>query len=1204
MKSGVSAQNPFPGLRPFEPKDSTLFFGRDEQTGEALERLLRQRLLAVVGVSGCGKSSLVAAGMVPALEMGLAGDPEQRWRVAVMRPGDGPLRELKRCLGFGGEALAERTYGLTEAVKAHLPEGDNLLLVVDQFEEIFPFRDRKLHEDVGSEADLFVSYLLRAAQDPVGHLYVLLTMRSDYLGECAKFSGLPEALNDGQYLVPRMTRHQLQEAIEAPLEAAGVEIHPAVVQDLLNQCDEEPDNLPLLQHLLRRLFEQWELAGGDTPITATTAWTVGGLAGALDRDAETVYGGLAREQQQTAEGLLKRITEWRRGEREEEDRPVRRPQTAADLAVLAGVPEARLRDTVRPFAERGLLVVRKTDRGDLIDLPHECLCLKWDRLKGWIRREAEDAKRLRFLLDAVGNNYLDGVALSEALEWQRAGRLDSGWCLRYLTAEQMARVAAWITESRQRAEESAEREHRQQESELRQAREQQRRARVVAIIVGVAFLIAALVGAYAYVQKGEAEKQAASATSGRLAAAALLYKQDRPDLAALLSLEGRRAADLFETRNSLLLSLQANPGLIAYLYAGAPVNCVAFSPDGTLMASASSDHTVRLWDMGGRRPAGAPLTGHADSVLSVAFSPDGRLLASASADHTVRLWDVAARRQLGEPLTGYSLAVRSVAFSPDSALLATGSADGTVRLWDVAGRRQLGDPLQGHSEGVMSVAFSPGGTLLASASADRTVRLWDVGRHEPIGEPLQGHSDGVLSVAFSSNSTLLASASQDHTVRLWDVSRRQQVGEPLQGHADSVSSVAFSPDGKLLVSASEDRTLRLWDVARRQPVGEPLQGHADGVASVAFSPDGTLLASGSADRTVRLWDASRRQPLSDVLAGHSGSVWSVAFSPDGALLASASEDRTVRLWDPARRRPAGEAMQGHTGPVWSVAFSPDGKLLGSASLDQTVRLWDVARRQAVGEPLQGHQGYTWSVAFSPDGKLLASGSADRTVRLWDVERRVTAGAPLEGHANSVLGVAFSPDGKLLASASADRTVRLWDVAARRQAGDPLLGHSEGVLSVAFSPDGKLLASASEDRTVRLWDVSHRRPLGNPLQGHLGGVRSVAFSPDGKVLASASADRTVRLWDVVRRQPLGNPLQGHAMAVWSVAFSPDGKLLASASEDRTVRLWDLDPDSWAARLCRVTNRNLSYPEWQQYIGFNVPYRQTCPALPPGEGVPAR
>ena len=296
--------------------------------------------------------------------MGLAGDPEQRWRVATMRPGDGPLRELRRCLGFGDEELEERTYGLLQAVETHLPADENLLLVVDQFEEIFPFRGRKLREGAGSEADLFVSYLLRAAQDQAGRVHVLLTMRSDYLGECAKFHGLPEVLNDGQYLVPRMTRQQLQEAIEGPLAATAVEIHPTLVQDLLNQCERRAGLLPLLRHLLRRIFEQWEEDGGQGPITTATAKNVGGLAEALDRDAETVYSGLSTEERRVAEVVFRRITESRRADQEDDDRPVRRPQTITELARLAGVSEKVLFHAVRHFEKRRLLVVRQTDRGD------------------------------------------------------------------------------------------------------------------------------------------------------------------------------------------------------------------------------------------------------------------------------------------------------------------------------------------------------------------------------------------------------------------------------------------------------------------------------------------------------------------------------------------------------------------------------------------------------------------------------------------------------------------------------------------------------------------------------------------------------------------------------------------------------------------------------------------------------------------------
>jgi len=390
MTPSVMPQNPFPGLRPFKSEESTLFFGRDDQIGEALDRLMRRKLLAVVGMSGCGKSSLVIAGMVPALEMGLAGDPSQQWRIEIMRPGDGPLRELERCLGFEGGPLVQRTYALREAVKANLPANQSLLLVVDQFEEIFPFCDR-LREGGGRETDLFVSYLLSAAQEQAARVYIILTMRSDYLGECAKFHGLPEALNDGQYLVPRMTRSQLQEAIENPLEAISgvdgkaVRFHPGLVQRILNDCEEEPDNLPLLQHLLRRLFEEWLKQGAQGQIGPAMEKQVGELSNALNQDAEMVFNGLSSEQQGVAELLFRRITESRRQAGDaREDRPVRRPQTMAQLAELARASEAELRAVVHHFEQRRLLVVRSTDERDKVDLPHECLCLKWNRCKNWI----------------------------------------------------------------------------------------------------------------------------------------------------------------------------------------------------------------------------------------------------------------------------------------------------------------------------------------------------------------------------------------------------------------------------------------------------------------------------------------------------------------------------------------------------------------------------------------------------------------------------------------------------------------------------------------------------------------------------------------------------------------------------------------------------------------------------------------------------
>lgn len=549
MTESNKITNPFPGLRPFETEEYGLFFGREGQSDALIERLQRSHFLAVVGTSGSGKSSLVRAGLLPALRGGMMAGAGSGWRIAIMRPGSDPIGNLANALAEKGvlleaggglppaeaEAVIEATLrrgslGLVEASRqARLQAHEKLLVVVDQFEELFRFRGARAPSSTGDDASAFVKLLLEASQQSELPIYVVPTMRSDFLGDCAQFQGLPEAINDGQYLIPRMTRDERRFAITGPVGVKRCKITESLVNRLMNDVGDNPDQLPILQHALMRTWDHWAALGrNDVPIGLEHYEAIGTMSDALSKHADEAFDELPDERSRSvAEMLFKALTE-----RGADNRELRRPTSLKDICAIAGASAAEICAVVEIFRAVGrsfLMPPVGVALGPetVIDISHESLIRNWERLKVWARDEAEAARIYRRLAGAAADyragigGLLDEVTLQYALKWREKYKPNHAWGVRYhsefdesiayLEESHAASDAAQAERERQR-QEQIERERRELETARAFAEKQARSARrmrqlTIAVCVILVVALAALVFALRARRQTEAALQ-------------------------------------------------------------------------------------------------------------------------------------------------------------------------------------------------------------------------------------------------------------------------------------------------------------------------------------------------------------------------------------------------------------------------------------------------------------------------------------------------------------------------------------------------------------------------------------------------------------------------------------------------------------------------------------------------------------------------
>jgi WD40 repeat protein/DNA-binding SARP family transcriptional activator len=1052
---------PFKGLAPFEPADAEFFFGRERLVDELLGRLEDAPFLAIVGASGTGKSSLLRAGLLPALDRDYV----------LVRPGE-------------PEPFA----------------GTTNVFAVDQFEELFA---PEVTED---ERAAFVTALVERAWDPERRALLIIALRADFFVQLARYPELADLVGPNHVLLGPMSRSELRRTIEGPSVRVGLEVEPELVDTLVDDIVGELGGLPLLS---TALVDLWQERDGRTLTLAAYARS-GGVRGAVARHAEAAFRSLDADDRLVARRVLLRLVGG-------EEALTRR---RASRAELDADEDERVSHVLSVLTERRLLVVD----GDSVELIHEALLQHWPRLRTWLEEDAQGRLLQLHLAQAAADweasgrepgELYRGARLATAVEWaDSAGagtlnRLERDFLhesrrasaratrrLRVLLAAALVLLIAALAAGGVALAARSSADH--------------QATSATAERLGAQALIQPPLDLSLLLAREAVNLDDSLATRGYLlaallrapAAVAIAHEGGGSVYDEALSPDGRTLAVRGDDGNIVLFDARTmrrrgvvplGDGQISFFGVNSPRHALEFGPDGKTLAVGSTDGHNAVLELvsRGASKARAKVSSTNVTIPDLAFSPDGRTLVTGemrSGSENPRREIIVLRNARSGAMERSSQPIvsgRLVGYTPDGRYLLVTTGDRTSRLLDARTLKtvrtfRLGEP----------AALSPRGSLAAFGHTDGSVTFLDLASRKRT-TPSERTGSNVDSLSFSADGRSLATGDDDGTIGIWNV-RARTLRDVYSGQSAEVNAATFSPDGRTLYSGSYDGSVVAWDVSGTRRLGRPFRitRNSDSKWPSAVGPHGSLFAVSPDPNQIELWSAVTLTVVRR-LRGPFGDTSDIRFSPDGRLLAVAGTTHAL-VWDTRTRKllrafPAGGGSD-------TVAFSPDGRVLAvEGQPANAIKLYDLRTGHQVVE-LPKRDGTPQDIDFSPDGKQLASATLAGDTDLWDVATgKLLAQFPNASPYDSA--VSFSPDGRLLAVGDTSGNVVIWDVAKRRPVGSPLAGENSAVHSVDFDPSGRMLVTMSDDGNLRLWDVATQKLIGAPIPVSDGGG-TAEFFPDG------------------------------------------------------------------------------------------------------------